>query len=544
VPSKNSSHDLNLWTPPAITWGVYAYAYFPWLVFAPTLVALSSLGAWALNGLVLFAVTMVIALISQKNAMQRVAQRLLLGCLNTVAALTGLCLALNGSLPDTLVLVAAKDTNWREAAGLLFSAPLWSGAIGLSWLAQAWVLLKSSRVPRLRPETIMYKSAPIWILALAVPVGVPITQKTYPSAAYAIASKYYLFELEAQVIDKSQVPEVTAISPVTNEVMVFVIGESSSARYWQIAGYPEATSPRMVARQANGELLSFPRHVSVAQLTSIAVPNMLTPSGTLVRYHDKGQTSSIVSLMEKGGRRTAWISAQTPQPGSAEANDVYFESDFKSYLKHDLYDEELVPRVGAWLTKYSSVPGFVVMHTLGSHLPFEYRYPPEYARWHVPPAQYPKNQTVSNYQNSILYTDFVLDKLMKRLSQEDRPVVLVYASDHGESLMHGKSRSEVPPGDETLHVPFLVWANIAWRNAHPNDWKVLTRLVRERVPTNHLNLGPTLMHLAGFTFSGASSTKDLLSPGFHPIDNTPAYALDLHTVVTLEVSEDQNRVIK
>ena len=63
---------------------------------------------------------------------------------------------------------------------------------------------------------------------------------------------------------------------------------------------------------------------------------------------------------------------------------------------------------------------FIVVHLLGTHMSYQYRYPPEFERFtdrrgapaHVTDAQLP---TYNSYDNAVLYNDFVVSSLIKRL---------------------------------------------------------------------------------------------------------------------------------
>ena len=66
------------------------------------------------------------------------------------------------------------------------------------------------------------------------------------------------------------------------------------------------------------------------------------------------------------------------------------------------------------------------------------------------------------YDNTILYTDYFLDKTIDLLSELDGvPSTLIYISDHGESLgefglyLHGTPFAIAP--DFQKKVPFLIW---------------------------------------------------------------------------------------
>jgi glucan phosphoethanolaminetransferase (alkaline phosphatase superfamily) len=174
------------------------------------------------------------------------------------------------------------------------------------------------------------------------------------------------------------------------------------------------------------------------------------------------------------------------------------------------------------------------MHTQGSHIPFELRYPATFRKWPVAGGTFPNSQNEGNYRNTILYTDYILDQLMMRLQAERRPAILAYLADHGESVMREGHvpRTNAPLGHAVLHVPLIFWANAQWRAAHPDLWAALQ--AKTRMSTHHLNIAPTLMHLAGYSYEKEPKQLDLLAPEFRPWTLSPATSPALQAATNVE----------
>jgi lipid A ethanolaminephosphotransferase len=71
-------------------------------------------------------------------------------------------------------------------------------------------------------------------------------------------------------------------------------------------------------------------------------------------------------------------------------------------------------------------------------------------------------ELVNAYDNTILYTDYLLHTLIDKLAAiDDRRTAILFISDHGESLgegglfMHGMPMAVAP--DEQKAIPFIVW---------------------------------------------------------------------------------------
>jgi KDO II ethanolaminephosphotransferase len=109
----------------------------------------------------------------------------------------------------------------------------------------------------------------------------------------------------------------------------------------------------------------------------------------------------------------------------------------------------------------------VVLHTKGSHYLYSNRYPRNFAAQQPEclgsVAECSREQLINSYDNSLLYTDYVLHSLIDSL--RDKKAFLFYVSDHGESIddnlhLHGTPKAVAPK--EQFAVPFLLWFSDRW----------------------------------------------------------------------------------
>ena len=118
----------------------------------------------------------------------------------------------------------------------------------------------------------------------------------------------------------------------------------------------------------------------------------------------------------------------------------------------------------------ASAKTLVVLHEGGSHGPqYAKKYPAEFARFQpacqsVDLQKCSAAELLNAYDNTIVYNDSVLHRLIGILkSVQDRPTVMLYMSDHGESLgegglyLHGVPMALAPEVQSA--VPLLVWAS-------------------------------------------------------------------------------------
>jgi len=142
--------------------------------------------------------------------------------------------------------------------------------------------------------------------------------------------------------------------------------------------------------------------------------------------------------------------------------------------------------------------GLLVLHQQGSHGPAYHKRSPDAFKKFLPECagaaveDCTRDEIVNAYDNTILYTDFVLGRLIRLLeSVTDRfDVAMVYVSDHGESLgegglyLHGLPWLLAP--NEQTHVPMLMWLSDGFNADRGIDRVCLERRRHESHSHDHL----------------------------------------------------------
>jgi glucan phosphoethanolaminetransferase (alkaline phosphatase superfamily) len=304
-------------------------------------------------------------------------------------------------------------------------------------------------------------------------------------------------------------------------VHVMVIGETGRPDRWGLFGAGRDTTPRLSARSP--QLLVFEDAVSAASATRESVPLMLTRRPVEAMLAPTGEPS-VVSAFKQAGFRTYWLSTQgtsgaheTPMSVlAAEADERHFINP-ADYRGTGALDGDLLPLLSDILDR-AEPKVLIVLHTLGSHLHYSHRHPPDFARfqpalpaevkpdiWHPAGAQELRNA----YDNSVLYTDHVLDRAIEMLDRSAAAATLLYAADHGETLFDGgcARAGHGFAAAVNYRVPMFVWASASWRAQRPDTWASLQQ--RRRQPVSTLAVFPTLTGLAGFSVAQSSAHQDL-----------------------------------
>lgn len=308
------------------------------------------------------------------------------------------------------------------------------------------------------------------------------------------------------------------------QVLVLVIGETGRPDRWQLFGAKRETTPKLAARAG---IVTFEDVASGASATREAVPLMLTrrpPERMLAPPSE----ASVVTAFKQAGFKTYWLSTQgvagtheTPISVLAREADEQHFVNAVDYRGAGALDGELLPLLRKVLDKGDDRQ-FIVLHTLGSHLHYAHRYPSAYERfkpalsardkpdiWHPLQVEEMRN----TYDNSVLYTDEVIDGVISMLAQRsDIRTSLLYAADHGEALYDGdcKRAGHGFAAAVNYRVPMFVWLSDRWQQDRPEGRRLLER--RHREPISALAVFPTLTGLAGFDISAPHAHTDLGLP--------------------------------
>ena len=151
------------------------------------------------------------------------------------------------------------------------------------------------------------------------------------------------------------------------------------------------------------------------------------------------------------------------------------------------YDEVLLVDLKEKILNNSKNKIFLVLHTSTSHGPkYNKKYPARFEHFNpvcnsVELSKCSSEELINAYDNTILYTDYILARLIDILKQlEEYNSAMLYVSDHGQSLgenniyLHGLPTSIAPK--EQLEIPFIVWLS--------DNSKKLT--VNEPLSQNHV----------------------------------------------------------
>ena len=307
--------------------------------------------------------------------------------------------------------------------------------------------------------------------------------------------------------------------------LVLVLGESTTRQHMHLYGYGRDTTPNLDALAASGQGLTVFQNVVAPRPYTIEVMQQILTFGD-EQNPDRFLTDpSLINLMKQAGYKTFWITnQQTMTKRNTMLTTFSQQTDEQAYLNNQRnqnasqYDGVVLDPFEKAL-KDPAQKKFIVVHLLGTHMDYRYRYPEEFAyfkdRQGVPSALSDDQvETYNFYDNAVRYNDFVVSSLIKRYAESSANGFMVYLSDHGEDVYSSGNhdrlgRNEMAPTRPMYTIPFMVWTSPSWQAAHPRDLKA----VADRAYSSS-HLIHTLSDLAGLSYDRYEPAKSLVSPQF------------------------------
>ncbi|OXS20056.1 phosphoethanolamine transferase CptA [Pseudomonas rhodesiae] len=336
-----------------------------------------------------------------------------------------------------------------------------------------------------------------------------------------------LDNMQGMLHSASQIPPLTNLKDAAAgqpSTLVLVIGESTNRQRMSLYGYPRATTPEL--DKLRDQLAVFDNVITPRPYTIEALQQVLT-------FADEEnpdlylKTPSIVSMMKQAGYKTYWITnQQTMTKRNTMLTTFSEQADEQVYLNNNRnqnarqYDGDVL----APFSKALADPAerkFIVVHLLGTHMSYQYRYPPSFDKFtdrEGVPAGISDDQlpTYNSYDNAVLYNDFVVSSLIKDYAKTDPNGFLLYLSDHGEDVFDSAGhstlgRNEGKPTAPMYTIPFMAYASPKWRESH--SWNFAGDLQR---PYSSSQLIHTWADLAGLSSTELDRSKSLVSDSFKP----------------------------
>jgi glucan phosphoethanolaminetransferase (alkaline phosphatase superfamily) len=279
--------------------------------------------------------------------------------------------------------------------------------------------------------------------------------------------------------------------------IIWVIGESAAKDHMQIYGYTRKTTPELQKLKDKKRIKVFEDMLAVGNKTMLAVPYTLfglegpDPDGRIYK------SPSIFNYAKARGLKTGFVSAQDIRwyrfdrlVVDRSLDVVKAGEQFGSNVTvRDGADDIAVLEKGVvpFLedAKRQKKPAFLVYQMNGSHYPYN-THSPAHAKVFLPEES---ANSINSYDNSILYTDRTLGRLLKWIDKNLENTWVFYVSDHGQELGEEKGGIfHAGYSDAVIKPPFFVY--------HSGDGLNLLK-AKEDSPLSQIDLLPTALQLMG-----------------------------------------------
>lgn len=307
------------------------------------------------------------------------------------------------------------------------------------------------------------------------------------------------------------------------KLMVLVVGETARAESFALNGYKRNTNPEL----SKMEVINFNQVSSCGTATAVSVPCMF--SGMPRSQYDEKLAShreGLLDIAQYAGYQVTWIDNNSGCKGTCDRVQQYqIPEAFKKKwcdANGECFDEILVDSLKdylAHLDQKNSKPQLIVLHQMGSHGPAYFKrskapYQPFQPSCNTNAIQgCSRQELINSYDNSIVYTDYVLTQLIQVLKQQQNyQTGFWYLSDHGESTgehglyLHGAPYLMAPT--QQTHVPMLMWFSDAWKKNNADQVSCLK--AQETQQRSQDNLFPSLLSLLGIKTQVIDPKNDML----------------------------------
>ena len=292
----------------------------------------------------------------------------------------------------------------------------------------------------------------------------------------------------------------TAPNRISN--VVFIIGESLQRNFMSLYGYYLPTTPNLQALERSGNLIAFSDVVSPGAKTNDVLKYVLN----FGNYESEKQRPwsanlDIVNLARLANYETFWISNQerygqwaVASGASAQMTD---HSDFTNQIPVYKYayslDEVMLPSIKNFKSGAKRSPlarkdessaaevggaqmkdKFFILHLMGSHPSYEFRYPKSFAKFSAAdisrePLDEGQKKELAHYLNTVAYNDFIVSEIYKIFASDN--TLIVYFSDHAQSLYQYRGKL-IHGGINrfTLEIPLIFMASDKFKEQNADLW--------------------------------------------------------------------------
>lgn len=280
------------------------------------------------------------------------------------------------------------------------------------------------------------------------------TTNRHSARNYYVSANYALTNYLSKIIYKDNVNvkkipagKISIIKKPRNRTIVLVIGESLRADRFFDKNLTQKISTSIDNKAALAKTI-----YSGGTMTKTSVSTLINVvPGPGYYQHIIDESSCLFKLAKKNGFETAFISNQPPKKLDIIQNLVCPQYIDNYADKADVngatgHDEDILKHLKQ--KKWTAENNFIVIQYRGSHSPYSKQFPLNN-----------KDESLSDYDNSVKYTDSVIYDLLSYFKQNRQDVSWFFTSDHGELLGEQGKNGHGFMEPQVYRVPLLAWSN-------------------------------------------------------------------------------------
>ena len=276
------------------------------------------------------------------------------------------------------------------------------------------------------------------------------------------------------------------------EIYVLGIGESMRYENFSLNGtYPRKTTPSL---SVESNVILYTNYYSESCLTMWSVPMLLTratPFDFETNYKEKAIFKPFMETGFKAYTITNYDNLLKHETYLSKGNDGLIE------VQHD----SIIPHVIDSLASINDKL-FIIFQFIGNHHPY-WNYTMEFDKYHpnIHSEPHAKSDSlyINAYDNTYLYIDHLLARIIHTIQRDSTISSFIYVSDHGQHVETngGGHGGDCKPKKVEYHVPMVVWYSDSWADVYPK--KLRNMKAHKDDPVNGDNIFYSLIDMANIT---------------------------------------------
>lgn len=255
-------------------------------------------------------------------------------------------------------------------------------------------------------------------------------------------------------------PEETLAHQVPGSV-ILVIGESENRDHMKAfnPSYPRETTPWLSSVKGEKGFYFYPLAYSNFPNTSGALPAYVTGTN---QYNQKSilDAFNLMDVAKAAGYTTWWITNQDASDDGVIST-LEKSADRMHRISPPAKDDMHIMKYLKEIPKEGNQ--FIVIHLMGSHDRYRDRVPEDFPL--IPGTS--MTEKVDQYDNSVAYTDKVLETIFSYARENLRLQAFLYCSDHGEDMTYFHSGGQRFTYD-MVRVPLVIYLSSDYLKRYPD----------------------------------------------------------------------------